>query len=276
MTLTKFAGHLFFGVLVILLNLNFTSFALGQDLPYSKYQKGFSDLNFGLVKDNSTYKIYRSSYLSRSRLEKLASHLDKSDLEFPQTIIYMNKNGYGGWASIWEEHAIQEYLESSNYGYTFFHSFGYDYRTYVDGENPYSPKGDIDKGRNVNSVAKKLFHYREDNKKDGGVDAFLRVMAVVLDPTRQPVLFHCKGGRHRTGMVGLMLRYIEGGDWVDGAKKLAKISGKKIMINPAEYEYLLHAGSKARLNNVLFIRKFVKEEPIFQDWVERYRDYLRE
>ncbi len=47
----------------------------------------------------------------------------------------------------------------------------------------------------------------------GTADDFGRVMEIVTDPARQPVLVHCAAGANRTGMVAALFRMIEE-NWV--------------------------------------------------------------
>ena len=68
---------------------------------------------------------------------------------------------------------------------------------------------------------------------DGGLESFYRVLELVLNKDNQPVLFHCFGGRHRTGMVALAIRSIQGGWWLSGPTK----QRRGLQLNPAEYEY---------------------------------------
>jgi protein tyrosine/serine phosphatase len=176
----------------------------------------------------------------------------------------MNKRGYGGYASLWMDNAIEEYGARVKYGYEYFHSFRYDYRTYLDGENPYEPSSDIDDKKWLSSKAIKYFGYREDNKADGGVDAFIRIIELVLDLQRQPVLFHCQGGRHRTGMVAMAIRTLQGGEWLESTGDM----------NKAEYEYSMHNKTMFRQSNLDFIREFSSSEPKFFEWLGKYGDLL--
>lgn len=247
-----------------------------KTLLYSAENRYVSSLNFGVLVENPYYTLYRSSKMDEGSLKKLYTHLTKYSLPYPKTIIYMNRQGYGGYASVFQKNAIQEYEGSLEYGFEFFHPYRYDYRTYLEGKNPYQPHDDIDKKKYVNDTAVKYFGLIGDGKEDGGVDAFIRIMELVLDPNRQPVLFHCYGGRHRTGMVALMIRNIQGGEWVNGPTVTMTIGGKKYQLNPAEYEYYRHNRSFMRKENIDFVREFVAKEPIFQEWQDKYQNRLNE
>jgi hypothetical protein len=245
-------------------------------LIFSANNASKSSLNFGLVIENDTYTLYRSMQMNKDKLEELYEHLEENQLPYPKTVIYMNKQGYGGYADFFSESAIEEYEESFKYGYEFFHPYRYDYRTYLSGHSPYTPDGDIDQKKYFGKHALKYFGLKQDGKADGDIEAFIRIMEIVLDPTKQPVLFHCYGGRHRTGMVALMIRYIQGGEWINGPKVKMSLGGTKYFFNPAEYEYYLHNKIMMRKENIDFVRTFAAKEPIFKYWQQKYQEKLND
>jgi hypothetical protein len=223
-------------------------------------------INLGIVVKNDTYTIYRSAALGYRGTKHLSKYLEAHDLPFPKTIIHMNSAGYVFPLYF----AIHEYKLSlsEKYGaFDFFHSFG-NLRTFVDGQNPYYPRHNIDTAQYLGPIGRRHFEYHDD-AIDGGVDAFLEVMDLVLDPARQPVLFHCLGGLHRTGMIAMALRFIQGGYWVDGPK--TRKHG--LDLNPAEYEYSKFNPIFFRKNNIKFIRAF-RNDPRFIELQERYHDAL--
>jgi hypothetical protein len=84
------------------------------------------------------------------------------------------------------------------------------------------------------------------------------------------VHFHCKGGIHRTGMVGLMIRYLQGGYWTDvkPPQELQKMhvtwlgvpTPQEVEIrNLAEFEYIQHNPSRIRPENLDAIRRLSQE-----------------
>lgn len=211
-----------------------------------------SDYNFGVVVNNSNYTIYRSSALGIKGINFLKGHLKKKGLPFPKTIVYMNHHGRTGFVK--EEISLQK-----KYGYTFHHPWG-STKTYLDGEDPRYPRKDVDK----------------DGVLDGDVEDFYRIVDIILDPNNQPVLFHCLGGRHRTGMVNLALRYIQEGNWVHGPKKRKFVFPRmSVVLNPAEREYVEHNVVLFRLSNVKFIRSISKTDR-FAELREKYQDLLNE
>lgn len=245
--------------------------ASAAKLPYSFKDKVVDGWNFGVVKMNSTYQIYRSEILGSEGLKEVAAGLKKNNLPFPKTVVYMNVDGY----SDKDLKAMEEFREKEFYNYSFFHSFLYDYRTYLDGGNPYEAKEDIDQGDYLGSEAKAEFGEVVDRMPDGGIDAFARILDVVLDPSRQPVLIHCLGGRHRTGMTALALRYIEGGEWVKGAHSV-KVPPyiKSVSLNNAQFEYYNHNSILFRFDNLKFIDTFFAKDPLASKYISRFRKSL--
>lgn len=110
------------------------------------------------------------------------------------------------------------------------------------------------------------------NKED-----FFKVLDIILDPSRQPVLFHCYGGRHRTGMMAMALRYIQGGEWVNGPKRRKFVFPRMRSpeLNPAEYEYAEFNSALFRYTNVQYIRSF-SQDAGFRQLVKTYQDLLNE
>lgn len=222
-------------------------------------------LNFGVVLKNDTFSIYRSAALGSSGLKLLKWYLDSNDLPFPKTVIYMNKNGY----AFPQYFALQQYLKRDDYGFAFYHPFG-ELRTYVDGDNPYEPSEDIDTKSVLGKSARRYFELRDDGV-DGGLQTVLEIVNVILDPANQPVLFHCHGGRHRTGMLAMILRYLQGGFWVNGPK--TKKMG--LELNPAQYEYYMFNKLLFREENIRFIERFSQDER-FKVLKDQYGDLLQE
>ncbi len=245
--------------------------AEAKELPYSFQSDALPELNFGVVKNNSIFKIYRSEMLGHEGLEVLQKHLQSRELPFPKTIVYMNTNGY----SDSDSRILQQFYRQTQYGYTLFHSFLYSYRTYLDGGNPLIAKVDIDSGNHLGAEAQSVFGTIHGPDAEGGIDAFERILKLVLDPARQPVLFHCLGGRHRTGMTALALRYIEGGEWLSGNHGVRVVPFFQLMnLNNAQYEYYRHNTLQFRKDNLEFIEKFFKEHALAKKLIAQNRHLL--
>lgn len=220
--------------------------------PFYSKADFLENFNFGILIRKDPIYIYRSGMLGKKGLRVLKIELEKRKLPFPKTIIYLNRWGYGEpWTG---SPALKEYLLQDKYGYQFYHAYHYKYRTYLDGENPYKPSQDIDKAWFLGDV-KNIFGLIKDNRMDGGMDAYIRILKLTLKRENQPVLFHCYGGKHRAGMVAMGIRYLQGGIWVSGRKRILRISGKEIPLNPAQYEYYLHNKDEIRIENLRFIEE---------------------
>jgi hypothetical protein len=235
-------------------------------LIISSVKASVTDFNFGIVLNSKKYQIYRSSSLGKKGVNELWAYMNANKLLTPKTIIYMNDEGYKVRFTS-EDFALQEYALQEEYGFKMFHSFDYKNRTYLDGHDPYSPSEDIDLKNNLNSTAIKLFGSDPKDGVDGGLNAFKNILNITLDPLNQPVLIHCLGGKHRTGMVAMAIKYIQSENASDVVKNGSLIKTR------AEVEYEKYAGSSVRSENIYFIRKFIKSDD-FLSYVKKYREEL--
>ena len=255
--------------------VSFSSFA---ELQYQIGTKLDKKLNLGVLKNNQTYTIYRSRRLGSQGLSKLRKILIDNNLPFPKTIISMNDEGYGDKGN----YVTEEYELQGDYGFNLFHAFqDTDQRTYIDGQNPRIPKEDIDKKgklRNISAIS--YFQLEIDaptDQLDGGLESFYRVLDIILDEKNQPVLFHCHGGKHRTGMIAMALRYIAG-DGLGLSQEKTIVEDVKAK-NDIEIEYKGYATKVAlffsgpRKENLNFMRWLVTT-PRFQSYVLKYREKM--
>lgn len=241
------------------------TFFLMSSCITSIYKKENFRYKFGVVVNNSNYQLYRSRGLGKRGLKYVFKIIKKKGLRLPRTIIHMNNGGYRSRGSF----AMEEYRLQEELGYRFYHAYDYNYRTYLEGLNPLYPSKDIDKKRYIGRDAREIFGLREDDQIDGGIGAFKRIMSIVLSPENQPVLFHCNGGRHRTGMIAMSIRYIQGGDWVRPLKNNFIIK----LTNKAQVEYFAYNKALPRKGNVEFVEE-VSRHKFFQEYVELYRELL--
>jgi Tyrosine phosphatase family len=232
------------------------------------------DYNLGILINNSEYQIYRSERLGRKGIEDVVNSLEVLGYKRPKTIIYMNNVNY----SFWMDHALEEYEMQNDLGYQFYHSYDYKMRTYLDGRNPLYPEEDIDDLESLPFWAKPsqtaidLFGIKPDGKKDGGVDGFYRILEIILNPENQPVLFHCHAGIHRTGMIALAIRYLQGGKWTQKLKIPFPYQGL-VVNNRAKQEYLIFNPAEPRIENFEFIDSIsITNE--FKKLSETYRNKL--
>lgn len=232
-------------------------------LPEPQLSKG-GPRNFGLLVNNSYYQIYRSAALGRSGLHDLEKHLKKEGLPFPKTIIYMNHDGYKKTRLRSKLFALEELEASKDYGFEYFHSFRRDYSTYLDTYDPSNPKKDVNKRKYIDEILPEMQIF-------GDMDAFYRVLDLVLN-SEQPVLFHCTGGHHRTGMVALAIRYLQGGAWREG-KYIGPL--RRQYLNKAQYEYYKHNTVQFESRNLDFIEAWA-QTAAFGEYFRLYSDRLNQ
>jgi protein-tyrosine phosphatase len=253
--------------------------------PYLTSKDSFplEDLNFGVLIYNSYYKIYRSSGMGVDGLSLLKRHLETSELSLPTKIIHLNFFGFhrtlaSSWMAnraytldhlqrLWDfaktkigrvqEYALsdfasdQEYIskngneEDNLFRFEFLHGGNSD--VYLAGSNPM-----------VEAPNPMVFYDGDRNEviRKGDKESVFQVLKEILT-SEGPVQFHCKGGLHRTGMVALLIRYLQGGRWMEGGLPEIKKNG---VSNLAEYEYFLHNRRGFRKQNLKAMRTFVRED----------------
>jgi len=232
------------------------------------------DYNFGVLVNNAEYQIYRSKRLGNEGVEEVFSSLSKLGFKTPKTIIYMHYMNY----SFMFDHAVEEFEIQDNLGFKFYHSYDRVTRTYLDGHNPLYSKKDIDDLESLNIWARPTqsavvaFEIKPDGKVDGGRDAFYRILEIILNPKNQPVLFHCHGGIHRTGMMALAIRYLQKEEWTKPLKA-PYLYDDLLISNRAKQEYILFNPKKPRKENFQFIDE-VALDPEFKKLSEVYQDRL--
>ncbi|MBT3236894.1 MAG: hypothetical protein HN353_13145 [Bdellovibrionales bacterium] len=272
----RYSRHLTFAMLLVATTLfvgDVDAFEKSKLVYSPRFESPLSkSINLGVVVLNDRYQIYRSKKLGRAGLSSLEQYLRLNNLPFPKTIIYMNDEGYEPFY----EFAIEEYNLQDSYDYKFYHSYDYSYRTYLDGNNPYRPQDNID-DRFFTYLIDRYFGLAQSpqyEQIEGGMDAFFRIMKVLLDPAKQPVLFHCWGGRHRTGMIGMAIRYLQGGEWITPiGQELLPAQGSATIVNAAQKEYVMHNKDRVRGENFIFIDRLAND-PRFIALKERYQSPL--
>ena len=199
--------------------------------------------NFGILAAKEPYFIYRSAELGSEGLKQMKVLLDGLDLPFPKTIIYMNAEGYAFPLYF----AIQEWKAQAEYDFKYYHPFG-DPRTYLDGVDPYKATDNIDKAKYLGVVGRRYFQ-RGNGQIIGGISNLVTILKLILDPANQPVLFHCLGGFHRTGMVAMLIRVIQGMTWGDIIEEYHKF-------NPLF----------PRQKNIDFVNRFADDRRFIELW----------
>lgn len=276
--------YFFYLFLILIIQIQ-PSFAQGV---HSNECYGQSDLNFGVLIYNRYYKIYRSSGLGTRGLSALKDHLLSNKLDFPTRILYLNSVGYapsaphswlglkrlasesskqifystrekitsqsfyGAGSFATEERLISSTSEGREEYFPFEFLDGTEKDIYLTGENPVN-----------HNLTPEEFSSDHGTTllRNGDRMAFYQVLEEILTHDG-PLLFHCQGGIHRTGMTALMLRYLQGGKWTD--RNLLDESQRTILFNRynimpaetalisnhAELEYFLHNPINFRQSNL--------------------------
>ena len=264
---------------------------------FSKTCYSYEPLNFGVVINNSNHKLYRSKALGERGVEELFSFMKRSKLELPSVVVFMNKEGYrrtvvGSWVSpithvfngitpfVYEQ--AKMFSKGGKFpNISFFHPLNS--RVFLSGKDPLNDVVSLP----ITTIAEpEILRYFNEEISDNGMvniiasrSSFFNTLELVL-AGKGPVLFHCTGGLHRTGMIALSIRYLQGGIWLKPFKRpleaktglQGKISKLK---NLAEVEYYLHNSWHFRSKNLNAIRKIAETEE-FKDLRNRYQDTLNE
>jgi protein-tyrosine phosphatase len=228
---------------------------------------GIEDFNFGVVIKNKNYQIYRSTTLGNKGVAEVWKYLASNNMPAPKAVVYLSDEGFKT-RFLSQDLGLQEYLIQDQYGFKMFHSFDYKQRTYLDGRDPEVPSEDIDHKNNLSEDAQKYFGPDPQDGIDGGMDALYRILDIVLDPANQPAMIHCLGGKNRTGMVSMILKYLQS----DSAQEI--ISEDPLIRTRAEVEYKKFAGRfGAKAENIYFVRRFLATKE-FKEYLQKYRHKL--
>lgn len=267
-----------------------------NQFPYPKY-------NFGVVVNNKRHRLYRSKALGELGTRDLFAFLEKKGLASPNLVIFMNKQGYkqpsnlnGGLYGIGISRRIEDsvfaFEESqlfSKYGafpeVSFFHPLNSS--VYLSGQDVVHD----DLAFPIHDYVDQDIHtFFQAQIRTAGIgnsilakkDNFYFILKLVLE-SRDPVLFHCTGGRHRTGMIAMAIRYMqdpEGNFWTKPFRQeiKVKVRGIKHLVglrNLAEIEYYLHNKDFLRENNLRSLRT-ISLETRFKKFAKKYGSSLNE
>lgn len=238
-------------------------------------------LNFGVVINNDHYQLYRSQALGTKGVDLIFDILRENALILPSKVIFMNKEGYanssvskkmseyfdiarGMGPFAYEEEEL--FSDSGKYSsIDFFHPLSHD--VFLSGQNPledvpFPHQIQVKDGKFVNLYASR--------------GNFFRVLGLILE-NQGSALFHCTGGLHRTGMISLAIRHMQGGVWLKDFKKpitvRSRIFWQYKLRNLAEVEYYLHNPWKFRMININAMRT-ISDQPEFQELKNKYKTFL--
>ena len=244
----------------------------------------FAKYNFGVVVNNNRHRLYRSKALGELGTRELFSFLRKNGLSIPNLVIFMNKQGYkqpsnlnGGLYGIGISPRIEDgvfaFEESqifSKFGafpeVSFFHPLNSP--VYLSGQDIIHDDLAFPIDDYVDQDIKKYFESQIRTSGTGEhilakKDNFYFILKLVLE-SRDPVLFHCTGGRHRTGMIAMAIRYMQGSYWTKPFRQEIKVKIPNInhmvgLRNLAEVEYYLHNKRFLREKNLQSLRALSQE-----------------
>ena len=261
---------------------------------FSVNQHAFSKYNFGVVVNNSRHRLYRSKALGQLGSRELFSHMKKHGLSTPNLVIFMNKQGYkqpsnqnGGLFGIGISPRVEDGVFAFEEGETFskfgvfpevsfFHPLNSP--VYLTGQDVLHDDLAFPIDDYVDQDIKKYF---ESQIRTAGIgdhilakkENFYFILKLVLE-TPDPVLFHCTGGRHRTGMIAMAIRHMQGGYWTKPFRQEIKVKIPNInhlvgLRNLAEIEYYLHNKKFVREKNLISLRTLSRESR-FKELAKKY------
>ncbi len=260
---------------------------------FSHQTKGLASLNFGVLVHNKYHHIYRSKALGDSGTEELFTHLLVNQLPLPTRVIFINKDGFKKkiWAKIpyvthfirgTDNFAMQEHRLFNPNGrfpeVEFWHPLNLN--VYLHGHNPLEDVDSYPALSYVDREAAAEFSLSSQQQITASKQNFYTILEMILNH-EGGVLFHCTGGVHRTGMVSMAIRKLQGGQWTKPFAEPIRIvsysnlsSGQVIYLdNLAEVEYVMHNHHNVRLENFEAVRALA-EEPEFQLLYQRYHQQL--
>jgi hypothetical protein len=280
-----------------------------QEVKLSSENCALEPYNFGVLLSTPQYTFYRSAAIGGSGLEAILTHLKKNNLPAPKSIIYMNKSGYmpdgaikstlmdifkkGSFThkefALEEDQALGDGGAFAKNNVTFFHPLASDEgsaNTYLDGKNPFGEETEVIKVDEILSLKSKEYYDKkgikyQDRVLKGDKESFYNILDILLTKSGGCGLFHCKGGLHRTGMIALALRNLEGGIWTQKFIIPIKIKGyyngiissDYVLENLAEYEYLTHNEKNFRIQNILAMRE-ISKDPRFLELKKQFGKML--
>ena len=265
-----------------------------------KLRSELSKYNFSVVLDGM---IYRSSLLGKKGMQEMWHTLKKEGVPRPNSIASIHVMGFGGVGGTYN---LEELEESKKKGLTFLHSYHYSKHltVYMDGTDPSKiVENDPHHGNiytqetvnkfipdeNIQQMLKIDQSLAEGRYLSGDTEDFLQSVENMIDAP-WPILIHCKGGRHKTGMFAMIFEYLAykasmkaeyseevsipayknrfANWWSRGHGSFwhALFGGplhENHMLRPAETNYAYHNSSVFRRKNIDFVRGLISGELLF-------------
>jgi hypothetical protein len=277
-------------------------------------KSNLSKYNFAVVLEGL---VYRSKNLGRNGIDELSKELHEANFPAIKSIASIHVMGFGG---VGGDYNLQEIATAKARGITFLHTYAYDKNlmVYMDGTDPSKIiETDPDHGNIYEPDTVNKFIPDAGVRRQLGVDRSMAEKRVVLGDTKDflqslsnmidapwPLLIHCKGGRHKTGMFSLIIEYLAFNEamemdfdtpvsvplyknrvarWLDNKGGFFDIffGGKlyqEINLHPAELRYFEHNKNVFREKNIEFVRGIVSEkyldtEELKAKWAEIKKNF---
>ena len=245
--------------------------------------------NFGVIWEGM---IYRSAKLGAEGIGTVFHQLKKFGQATPQSIASLHVMGFGGPGGSYN---LEEIEACENRGVTFLHSYHPDpfLTVYMDGTNPASIDiNDPHHGNIYKRETLKKYIPEKKNREKLGIRQSLLKERVVIGDTMDflqtienlidapwPLLIHCKGGRHKTGMIAMIFEYLAFKQSMNEEhSKIVTVSDvtkgvflKRFSLRPAEVNYAEYNSNVYRHQNIKFIRgvisgKFLNSSELREKW----------
>ena len=245
--------------------------------------KHIEHLNYSHLDIGNGHQIMRSGKLGKTGLAFLDHFFQEKRIKKFRSVFYVHKAGFFDKE---ENFAYEEYIDSINRNDFRFYNLFQDPLIYVDGRNPLNVQERYSQIVCTQDYCSDWILQGEKIKEfefDGGLDSLIEVVRLLLDKSKQPALIHCRAGKHRTGIIIMILRYLQGGKWL----KTDAVPGEGIMrgadkqpflienLNLLEYEYFAHAYPKGRIENIEFIRQFISDDRYKEIRDDLKKSYLK-
>lgn len=255
-------------------------------------KRELSSYNFGVILDGF---IYRSKSLGKKGVEEVSKLFAEQNIIPLKSIASIHVMGFGG---PYGSYNLEEMAECEKREMTFLHSFHFDpsKTIFMDGTDPShvdesgSQHGNIfkqdlfdefipDKKVQLSLRTKEILASGRKNR--GDTMDFLTSLENLIDAS-WPILIHCKGGRHKTGMFAMIFQYLLDNlmmdprvahpiripayknrisDWWTQRAGFTQIFAgdfySKLNLAFAEEAYYVHNNGAFRLENLTFIRRVI-------------------
>ncbi len=276
-------------------------YAVSSDMIKNRLEK----YNFAVVLEGL---VYRSKALGVNGIKKISEELAQANLPGLQSIASIHVMGYGGAGG---DYNLQELAETKKRGMTFLHTYAYERKlvVYMDGTDPSKIiETDPDHGNVYEEKTLLKFIPDAEVRKDLGIDRslaekrqlsgntmdFLQSLENIIDAP-WPILIHCKGGRHKTGMFALILEFLAFNEamaedlvspisvplyknrfarWLDRKGSFFEVffGGPwfaNFDLHPAEVKYFEHNKSVFREKNIEFVRGLIKGSKLDSELLQK-------